>query len=130
MPTYLLDTDVIIDALNRKRGWAALLEKLLLDGHRLACCAINVVEVYAGMRAAEEPRTVEFLGSLDYYEISPEAARRAGLLKRDWARKGTALNIQDALIAATALENDLMLVTGNARHYPMPELRLFPLEAR
>ncbi|MGD1070241.1 MAG: hypothetical protein ABSB15_08880 [Bryobacteraceae bacterium] len=41
MATYLLDTCVIIDALNDKRNRPALLFELLNAGHLLACCPIN-----------------------------------------------------------------------------------------
>ncbi|MBC8165886.1 MAG: hypothetical protein H7Y20_08445 [Bryobacteraceae bacterium] len=54
MATYLLDTSVIIDALNGKRGRRDLLLGLVRQGHLLACCPINVTEVYAGMRSNEE----------------------------------------------------------------------------
>jgi hypothetical protein len=128
--TYLLDSDVIIDALNGKRGRHALLEGLLRQGHLLACCAINVTEVYAGVRPHEEERTREFLDCLAHYAVTREIAREAGLLKRHWSRKGTTLSLADATIAAVALANDLPLITGNAKHYPMPELRLVPLPAQ
>lgn len=127
---YLLDSDVIIDALNGKRGRNVLLEGLLREGRLLACCAINVTEVYAGVRPHEEERTGEFLDSLGYYPLTREIAREAGLLKRHWSRKGTTLSLADATIAAVALANDLPLITGNAKHYPMPELRLCPLPAQ
>jgi predicted nucleic acid-binding protein len=125
--TYLLDSDVIIDALNGKRGRHALLEGLVREGRLLACCAVNVIEVFAGVRPSEEERTCEFLNSLEYYAITREIAREAGLLKRHWARKGITLSLADATIAAVALGNNLALITGNARHYPMRELRLCPV---
>jgi len=37
------------------------------------------------------------------------------------------LSLPDTTIAAVALANDLMLVTGNLKDFPMPELRLYPL---
>ena len=83
MATYLLDSSVIIDALNGKRGRHLLLEELLRHGHLLACCSVNVAEVYAGMKPSEEAPTEEFLRSLDYYNVTWEIARRAGLLKRE-----------------------------------------------
>ena len=49
MSTYLLDTNVIIDILNDKKGRRALLLDLLNQGHVLACCPINVSEIYAGL---------------------------------------------------------------------------------
>lgn len=103
------------------------LQGLLREGRLLACCAVNVTEVYAGLRPHEEERTQALLDSLDYYPVSREVAREAGLLQRRWSRKGITLSLADVTIAAVALANDLPLVTGNARHYPMPELRLCPL---
>ncbi len=127
MTTYLLDTSVIIDVLNRKGGRDVLLRKLLFEGNLLACCAINVTEVYAGMRPKERERTEEFLKSLDYYEISWDIAKQAGLLKQEWARRGITLSVSDVTIAAVALANNLILITDNIKHYPMPGLRLYPL---
>jgi len=127
MATYLLDTNVIIDVLAGSRGRAALLQKLTLDGNLLACCAINVAEVYAGVKPKDETRTEELLGSLEYYEITWEIAKLAGLLKRNYARNGIALALADTTIAAVAIVNRLPLLTDNVKHYPMKELQLYPL---
>lgn len=45
MAVFLLDTSVIIDTLNRKRGRKEFLLDLLMAGHTLACCPINITEV-------------------------------------------------------------------------------------
>jgi predicted nucleic acid-binding protein len=127
MTTYLLDTSVIIDVLNGKRDREALLKGLLSQGDLLACCAVNVSEIYAGMRPKEEAKTEALLQSLDYYEINWEAAKRAGLLKRDYSKKGQTLSLTDTTIAAVALEYNLTLITDNVKHYPMPQLKLYPL---
>jgi predicted nucleic acid-binding protein len=127
MATYLLDTSVIIDALNNKRQRRELLLDLLKQGSLLACCSVNVTEVYAGMRPKEEPATEEFLKSLEYYHVTWLVARMAGLLKRDYAKKGAALTISDTTIAAVAMVNDLALLTDNVRGFPMKELVLYPL---
>src|SRR5450759_4662994 len=105
MATFLLDTSVIIDVLNNKRGRPALLLDLVKSGHVLACCPINITEVYAGMRPKEETATEEFFASLQHVPIAPSAARLAGELKRDYARKGTTLNLGDVIIAAVAIHN-------------------------
>jgi predicted nucleic acid-binding protein len=127
MATFLLDTSVIIDALNNKRGRRALLLELLNDGHLLACCPINVTEVYAGMRPKEEAATGAFLDSLHYFAITAPTARSAGELKREHRRKGITLNLGDVIIAAVALSNQLILLTDNVKHFPMRDLSLYPL---
>jgi predicted nucleic acid-binding protein len=125
--TYLVDTSVLIDALNNKRGRHELLLDLLKQGHLLACCAINVAEVYAGLRPKEEEATEKLLQALTYYHITWPVARRAGLLKRDYGRKGIMLSVADATIAAVAIAHGLTLMTDNTKDFPMKELSLFPL---
>ncbi|MCU1232759.1 MAG: PilT protein domain protein [Candidatus Solibacter sp.] len=127
MATLLLDTSVIIDAINGKRNRVELLKGLLNQGHLLACCPINVTEVYAGLRLHEEARTLNLLQSLQYFPIGWPVARLAGELKRDYSRKGITLATTDATIAAVALYHELTLMTDNVKHYPMKELDLYPL---
>ena len=127
MATYFLDTSVIIDALNNKRGRRDLLLDLLRQGHLLACCAINVAEVFAGLRPKEEKTTEEFLRSLEYYHITWPVARLAGLLKRDRGKKGIMGSVADATIAAVAIAHELPLLTDNVKDFQMKDLTLYPL---
>lgn len=123
----LLDTSVIIDALRDRRGRRELLRGLLEQGHELACCAINVAEVYSGMRPHEAERTTEFIDGLEYVEISREAARHAGELRLEWQHKGMTFSLPDAIIGAVATSRDLTLATDNSRHFSMLHLKLLPL---
>lgn len=127
MATFLLDTTVIIDSINGKHGCNQLLDDLLAQRNLLACCSINVTEVYAGMRPHEAKATEAFLGSLKFYEITWDIARRAGELKNQWAKKGQTIALPDITVAAVALTNGLTLVTGNRKNFPMPELQVHPL---
>jgi predicted nucleic acid-binding protein len=92
----LLDTNVIVDALNARAGSRVFLQAQLNAGHTLACCAITTAEVYAGMRKHEAMATGEFLDQLAYYESTRAIARRAGHLKADWARKGQSQTLSHA----------------------------------
>jgi predicted nucleic acid-binding protein len=125
--TILLDSSVLIDALNHRKGRQEFLHELVSRTDRLACCAVTVAEIHAGMRPEEARDTEELLNSLDYVDISRNAARRAGALKRVWAKKGVTIALPDVLIAAVAIEHGLALATDNRKHYPMPELRLIDL---
>jgi predicted nucleic acid-binding protein len=125
--TILLDSSVIFDHLNGRRGRTKYLASLLDAGNSLACCAVNITEVYAGLRSEEEVATHFFMESLDFLEITPRIARTAGLLRRDWLRKGQTLSYTDVTLAAVAIEMGLPLMTDNFKHFPMPEIHLFPL---
>ncbi len=122
MATYLLDTTVIIDALNDKRNRNRSLVNLAEQGNTLACCAITNAEVYAGMRPKEEARTAALLHSLQLYPITFPVAELAGRLKGHYRAKGTVLSIPDAMIAAVALHYQLALITNNVKDFPMPAL--------
>lgn len=127
MATFLLDTSVIIDAINNKKSRRQLLRELVTTGNALACCAINIAEIYAGMRLAEEQNTAAFLSTLEYYPVTFPEARLAGELRRDFGKKGKTLSVMDTVIAAVAIHNQLTLITDNTKDFPMTELALHPL---
>jgi predicted nucleic acid-binding protein len=87
MTRFLLDTTFIIDVLNGKRNRAVVMKELIAEQHELACCAINVAEVYAGMRGPEKQKTEVLLRSLEYVPMSWEASRLAGHLKQEGRAK-------------------------------------------
>lgn len=99
------------------------MQRLLNQGHFLGCCAISVAEIYAGMRNSEKVSTDELIDSLEYFPITREAARVAGQFKKEYAQKGITLSIADVLIATTALAYNLVLLTDNVDHFPMPQLK-------
>ena len=128
MSTYLLDTSVLVDALRGVRGRAEHLERLVQDGHLLACSAITVAEIFAGMRPKEREATVTLLDSLEHYDITRPIAERAGLLRREWSARGKTLALPDLLIASVALSHGLILITDNSKDFPMKELQVHASE--
>lgn len=123
----LLDTTILIDVLRHRSGRRELLTEIVHEGHTLATTAINLTEIYAGMRPTEEAGTKMFLDSLECYPVTAAIARRAGRLKWEWSQKGRTLALDDMLIAATALEHGLALMTDNRMDFPMDELDLYSL---
>ena len=107
-----------------------MLEPLLAAGDTLACSAVTVREIFAGICPREFEVTERFLDSLDHYVVDSELARFAGLLKNEWAAKGRTLGVVDVIIAATALAHGRVLMNGNAMDFPMPQLALYPLPKR
>lgn len=125
--TLLLDSCVLIDVLRGHPGRRALLDDLVVARHQLATTAINLGEIYSGMRPHERDRIDDLFRHLELFPITPAVGRSAGLLKNDWMRRGRTLGLDDVLIAAVALENGLPLLTDNVKDFPMPELQPWPL---
>ena len=125
--TYLLDTNVLIDALNNRKGRPQLLAEISRQDILLACCAVNVTEVYMGMRPGEEVKTEKLLGSLEFYPVTWEVAQLAGDLFRQWRQMGRTLSYADVTIATVALFHKLALVTDNQKDFPTPEMQLIAL---
>jgi predicted nucleic acid-binding protein len=123
----LLDTSVLIDVLRLRHRRRELLAELVQAGHTLATTALNVAEVYAGMRPDEAKRTEALLGALDCYDLTGSSGRCAGALKQQWSRKGRTLALADMIVAAIALEHGFTLMTDNRKDFPMEELRKFDL---
>lgn len=104
MPDVLLDTDVFIDHLRGAR-------RLDPGADVVHYSVITRCELYAG-RSSEEQRIDTLLGPFRELAIDRNIAIRAGRLRR-----GLPIRTPDALIAATALEHELHLVTRNHRDF-------------
>jgi predicted nucleic acid-binding protein len=127
MPDYLLDTNILIFQLRDNPNIMQLLHRLKERG-KVYISATSRTEILAGMRPREEERTMTLLNTSFNLPVDNPIADRAGRLLYQYARQGITLSFPDALIAAIALEHDLILVTTNTKHFPMPELRLHVVE--
>lgn len=119
---YLLDTTVLIDLSRDREPTTSWTRELLRGPHIVGVSAVNVAEWFAGLRPVERAHWARFVDELQYWDITPAVAIRAGILRYDYARLGRTILIPDALVAATAEAVGAILVTGNIKHFPMPEL--------
>jgi predicted nucleic acid-binding protein len=120
----LLDTSVLIDLLRGRGDRRKFVRELVLAGHAFAISAINMAEVYAGMRPGEEKQTERLLSSFECFPVTADIARRGGVMRAEWAQKGITLHLADTLVAATVVDHSLILLTDNRRDFPMPEVTL------
>lgn len=127
MAIFLADTNILINVLNNRLGHKERLARLVKDGNRIACCTVVVAELFSGIKPADSAKVDEFIKLLTWYGSTPAVAKRAGGLRFEYARKGITLSLADTLIAATALEFELTLLTENRKHFPMPELSIHTL---
>ena len=74
---------------------------------------------------AERGRVERLVGILDEGSLTKAVMLRFGVLKAELEASGTPLADADLLIAATALEHGMTLVTGNTKHFArIPGLQL------
>lgn len=122
MPTpFLVDTDILIDYLH---GHPAAVRLVTDHADRVILSAMSVAELYAGVRGqARDPEPLALADFLELFPIVPvsvDIAKAGGLYRRDYGRSH-GIGLADAVIAATAVSSDAMLMTLNVKHYPMFE---------
>lgn len=119
--TEIIDTNVFIDYLREKPKAKEFLENKRLPGISI----ISYAELIRGAKDKRDQTIIEKL--LSEANIIPITTKigdlMLSLIKRFSISHG--LTIPDALIAATAIEEDLTLVTSNTKHFSfIPELKL------
>lgn len=128
---YLIDTDWVIDHLANVPGALQLLDRLASEG--IAISIITYMEVYQGVERSPDPKEAQtklqaFLESVPILPLSPAVARRCARLREALKRQGKRVNTRalDLIIAATALEYNLALVTRNTEDYDdIADLKLY-----
>jgi len=117
--SYLVDTDWIINGLHGRPEALAVLEEHRDDG--LGVSIITLGEVYEG--AYNNP---EFLALFTVLPLTEDTMRHFARLRALLRKQGNLIPDLDLLIAVTALEHELVLLTRNRRHFErVPDLRLY-----
>jgi len=117
MARYLLDTDVMIDVSRGNEDAASYVDAL----GDAVISIITAQELIVGARDKRDLAAIDSLISTYPIEHLDDAIGMIAydLLKR--YAKSDGLRTFDALIAATAMARQLMLVTRNRRHFAMIE---------
>ncbi len=133
MMKALLDTDILSEVLKgRDPQVQRTAQQYLSIFGRLTISSVTIAEIVQGFQKARDERRLEsFISSLEQNETLslgiPEAAL-AGRIMGDLLRFGIPIGQMDPLIAATAMVNNLPLVTGNTRHFTRIIDLGYPLE--
>jgi predicted nucleic acid-binding protein len=117
MTRYLLDTDTLIDSSKGREPVRSRVLQMIESGDVLGVCAINIAEFYSGLPLDQRESWDDFFTSLTFWDITRDAAIRAGQCRFQAARSRQALTTPDALIAAVATETDATVLTSNVKDY-------------
>ena len=117
---YLIDTDWVIDHLNGNQKAIRKLEEIAPQG--LALSIISLAELYEGIYSSSdaiknERSLQEFLEGVTILKINEEICKAFAKERGRLRKKGGLIGDFDLLIASTCLHYNLILLTGNIKHF-------------
>lgn len=132
MERVLLDTDIFSEILKQKH------EKVLeaAESYRqiFGCCTIStitVLELIKGFHKVQREdciqRLLPVLKNIELLTLTQTSAEIAGRMYADLERTGQTIGRADPIIAAIAVERNLVLCTGNEKHYSRIQQLGYPL---
>ena len=119
-PMVLADTNVISEFV--KSTPDAQVMRWLASVQSLAISAVTLEEAHFGLAWQPNTRKLALFNGLlaqmlTVYAISPSIAKRGGALRGQFQAQGITRSAPDMLIAATAIEHQLVLATRNVRDF-------------
>ena len=115
---YLIDSDVLID-ISRGRPEAREYVSALTEGWAIS--QISALELIVGARDKRDLANIDvFLAAYVIVPLRDSTGTRAYELLKLYA-KSHGLHVFDSLVAATAIEEGLTLVTRNRKHFGVIE---------
>lgn len=117
---YLLDTNILSDLVRQPQGPVA--SHITRVGEETVCTSIIVAaELRFGAVKSGSSKLADrmdlILSAIEILPLEIGADREYGKLRHYLARKGTPIGPNDMLIAAHALDTDLIMVTANLREF-------------
>jgi predicted nucleic acid-binding protein len=118
--TYLLDTNICIYFLKRHSGIINRFAQCLDD--EIAISIITLAELQFGAHNSIQvenniKRIKFFLERVQLLDLTPKTTDIFARIKALLRKSGNIIDDFDILIGATAIENNLTLVTDNERHF-------------
>lgn len=125
----VVDTDVLIDALEGSVEPLRSRVASMLRSGQLATTAINWFELTAGRRTAVHRLELlhAALGAATILPVTQGATEIAAATRRHLERRGQGIGVADYLIAGVCIAHGLPLLTRNVAHFRrVPGLALAP----
>jgi tRNA(fMet)-specific endonuclease VapC len=117
---YLLDTDTCIYFLNREKS---IVNKMnVIPVNDMAISIITIAELQFGAfnshKIAENMERIKYLRSIiNTINLNTKITEEYAEIKSNLRKSGAPIDDFDILIGATAIVNNLMLVTNNVQHF-------------
>jgi len=127
--THLIDTDYVVDYLVGKADVISFLDAL--SETRSAISLITLGEIYEGIYYGRNPQKGKdgfqrFLRFVDVLPLNTSIMQQFAHIRGALRRTGNIISDLDILIAATAIQHNLTLVTRNIKDFErIPDLNIY-----
>lgn len=126
---YLLDTNIIAALVKYDKSVKQKFQQAFEAGHILCLSHYNHYEVIRGLELPEHQRKFNeykiLIQSMTLYPHDLQTFEITALLYKILKAQGELIEDPDLIIAATALQNNAILVTDNTKHFArVPNLQL------
>lgn len=112
-----LDTSVLIEYFRKEKKQRSLFYKLAQSYKHFAVSAVTEYEVFSGCNESQEQFWEEFFLRLTVLPFKSSTSRIASEVFKELKRANKLIEIPDILIAATAMDNNLVLATLNTKDF-------------
>lgn len=124
---YLLDTNIVSEILRNNEIVQKNFNKALQENSRVYICSIVYYEIMRGLKAAKKfqflKKFIEINNRLPHLTLDKDNYKTIEKAIEIYVQlhKGKQIEDNDIFIAATAIVNDCILVTANAKHFERVE---------
>ncbi len=121
MKKYTLDTNIISYLLKGNKNLSAILKKKIKEGNIVIINLITYYEICRGLLAINNLDKLEkfkdICNSFETGSITINTIYRAAIIYADLKRHGKLIDDADIFIASICMEDNLILVTNNEKHF-------------
>lgn len=120
---YLFDTDTVSNVLKRKPSTALVVRLESTSPAEQFISTITIAEMVYGAMRSDHPEqhlkrlNTVLLPAVQIIVFDAASAYEAGRIRAELEQVGKPLSFTDIQIAAIAIANNMLLVTGNVRHF-------------
>lgn len=121
MNQYLVDSDYLINSLKGKS---------LIPVNKFSLSVISVAEIEEGLLGIKRTKRLsafrKTIEKIKIIQVTIDIAQNFSRIRKNLRKRGLLIDNMDLLIAATALEHNLILITNNTKHFSkIPELKIY-----
>lgn len=112
-----LDTSVLIDYFRKKNKEKTFFFQLTKKYSIFAVSVITEYEIYIGSNNEQEKFWNDFFNFLSILPVNSDTVKKAVNIEKTLKKLRKNIDIPDLFIAATTLENNMVLATLNTKHF-------------